>query len=62
MSGLMTRTVDKMNPVLGYFYGWIRTYDTSFLFGAIWRKGGCTLICNVGKMTLPQIRSPIYLI
>ena len=34
MSELLTRPVDRTNPVLGDFFGWIRTGGTSFLLGA----------------------------
>ena len=33
MSGLLTRTIDRKKPVLGAFFGWIRTGGTSFLLG-----------------------------
>ena len=60
MSELLTRPVDRKNPVLGDFFGWIRTGSTLFLLGDQWRKGGLTLACDGGKRTLPQIQSPIW--
>ena len=61
MSGLLTRPVDRTNPVLGAFLGRIGTGGTSFLLEAQWIKGVRTLIRDGGKRNLHQMQSRIWL-
>ena len=62
MSALLTRPVDRTNPVLGVFVwmDWNRRYF-SFLLESWWIKGGRKLARDGGKSTLPQMQSPMWL-
>ena len=62
MSELLTRSIVRTKSVLGAFVCMDHKSGTSFLLGDTRRKGGRTRACDGGKMTLPQIQSPILLI
>ena len=61
MSGLLTRLVDRTKPVLGAFVWMDSNRQYLILRGSLLRKGGRTLAHDLGKRTLPQIQSSIWL-